>query len=105
MSRGRPHISSQRAGSGTSFGTVSSNASSLLAKRLGSDRAAALVIDPHNGKAQQWRQQGGGNNNGEFLSPDAYSLTSPKGTLPQTPIWQPKLTPTRRGDDLFLNVQ
>ncbi|KAI0514511.1 hypothetical protein F5B22DRAFT_637066 [Xylaria bambusicola] len=105
MNRGRPHITSQRAESGTSFGTVSSNASSLLAKRLGTDRAAALVIDPYSRKAQQWRQQGGGINNGDFLSPDAYSLASPKGTLPQTPIWQPKLTPTRRGDDLFLNVQ
>lgn len=98
MNRGRPHIASQRMGSGTSFGTVSSNASSLLAKRLGSDRAAALALDPNAERAQQWRRQGGG-----LLSPD--DLMSPRGTLPQTPIWQPKLTPTRRGDDLYLNVQ
>ena len=26
-------------------------------------------------------------------------------TLPATPGWQPKLTPTRRGGDLYLNVQ
>ncbi|KAI1271697.1 hypothetical protein F5Y07DRAFT_382156 [Xylaria sp. FL0933] len=104
MDRGRPHIASQRVASGTSFATVSSNASSLLAKRLGNDRAAAFVLDPNAKKAQQWRRQGGGGN-GDFLSPDAYSVASPKGTLPQTPIWQPKLTPTRRGDDLFLNVQ
>ncbi|KAI0912291.1 hypothetical protein F4823DRAFT_623044 [Ustulina deusta] len=104
IDRGRPQIASERAASGTSFGTVSSAASSLLAKRLGSDRAAALVLDPSGKKAQQWRRQGGGDN-GEFLSPDAFSLASPKGTLPQTPIWQPKLTPTRRGDDLYLNVQ
>ncbi|KAI0811986.1 hypothetical protein GGR55DRAFT_688060 [Xylaria sp. FL0064] len=104
MDRGRPHIASQRVASGTSFATVSSNTSSLLAKRLGSDRAAAFVLDPNAKKAQQWRRQGGGGN-GNFLSPDAYSVASPKGTLPQTPIWQPKLTPTRRGDDLFLNVQ
>ncbi|KAI1425736.1 hypothetical protein F5Y12DRAFT_784509 [Xylaria sp. FL1777] len=99
MDRGRP-----RGASGTSFGTVSSTASSLLAKRLGSDRAAALVLDPNGKKAQQWTRQGGGNN-GDFLSPDVFSVSSPQGTLPQTPIWQPKLTPTRRGDDLFLNVQ
>ncbi|KAI1303344.1 hypothetical protein F5Y03DRAFT_385171 [Xylaria venustula] len=104
MDRGRPHIASQRAASGTSFGTVSSTASSLLTKRLGSDRAAALVLDPNAKKAQPWRRKGGGGN-GDFLSPDAFSLASPRGTLPQTPIWQPKLTPTRRGDDLFLNVQ
>ncbi|KAJ3567453.1 hypothetical protein NPX13_g6760 [Xylaria arbuscula] len=106
MDRGRPHIASQRAESGASFGTISSNGSSLLAKRLGNDKAGALVIDPYGKRPQQWRQQGDGtNNNGAFLSPDAYSLASPRGTLPQTPIWQPKLTPTRRGDDLFLNVQ
>ncbi|KAF2973541.1 hypothetical protein GQX73_g179 [Xylaria multiplex] len=101
MDRGRPHIAYQRVGSGTSFGTVSSTASSLLAKRLGNDKAAALVLDPNGKKAQQWRRQG----DGGLLSPDVPELTSPKGTLPQTPIWQPKLTPTRRGDDLFLNVQ
>ncbi|KAI0974044.1 hypothetical protein F4678DRAFT_424410 [Xylaria arbuscula] len=104
MDRGRPHIASQRAASGASFGTVSSTASSLLAKRLGNDRAATLVLDPNAKKVQPWRRQAGGGN-GEFLSPDAFSLASPRGTLPQTPIWQPKLTPTRRGDDLFLNVQ
>ncbi|KAA8565073.1 hypothetical protein EYC84_010831 [Monilinia fructicola] len=27
------------------------------------------------------------------------------GGLPKTPGWVPKLTPTRRGNDLFLNVQ
>jgi hypothetical protein len=88
--------------SSISFRTVSSATSSLLAKRLGSDKAAALVLDPNGKKAQQWRRQGGG---GGLLSPDAADLASPKGTLPQTPTWQPKLTPTRRGDDLYLNVQ
>ncbi|KAI1751715.1 hypothetical protein F4782DRAFT_175901 [Xylaria castorea] len=102
MDRGRPHIASQRVGSGTSFQTVSSTTSSLLAKRLGSDRAAALALDPNGKKAQKWRRQG---NDGGLLSPDAILLGSPRGTLPQTPIWQPKLTPTRRGGDLYLNVQ
>lgn len=93
--QGRFHIASQHnTNSTTSSRTISSSTSSLLAKRLGSDRAAALVLDK---KASQWRLQGGG-----LLSPD---FASPRGTLPQTPTWQPKLTPTRRGDDLYLNVQ
>ncbi|TGJ88646.1 hypothetical protein E0Z10_g88 [Xylaria hypoxylon] len=104
IDRGRPHIASQRVVSGTSFGTVSSTASSLLAKRLGSNRASALVLDPNGKKSQQWRRQAGGGDNG-LLSPYSLELSSPKGTLPQTPIWQPKLTPTRWGDDLYLNVQ
>ncbi|KAI0100129.1 hypothetical protein GGR51DRAFT_371967 [Nemania sp. FL0031] len=97
IDRGRPSIASQRVASGTSFATVSSTASSLLAKRLGIDRAAAFALDPNAERAQQWKRRGDG-----LLSPD---LASPRGTLPQTPIWQPKLTPTRRGGDLYLNVQ
>lgn len=98
MARGRPHVAFQRVVSGTSFRTVSSTASSLLAKRIGTDRAATFALDPKRENGYQWKQGGGGN----LLSPD---LVSPRGTLPQTPIWKPKLTPTRRGDDLFLNVQ
>ncbi|RWA14770.1 hypothetical protein EKO27_g370 [Xylaria grammica] len=103
MDRGRPHIAFQRVASGESSRTISSTGSSLLAKRLGSDRAAAFMLDPNGRKAQYWRRQGEGDSG--LLSPNALELASPMGTLPQTPIWQPKLTPTRRGDDLFLNVQ
>lgn len=99
MARGRPHVAFQRVASGTSFKTVSSTTSSLLAKRIGTDRAATFALDPKGENAYQWKQQGG---SGNLLSPD---MASPRGTLPQTPIWKPKLTPTRRGDDLFLNVQ
>ncbi|KAI1501955.1 hypothetical protein F5X99DRAFT_185089 [Biscogniauxia marginata] len=84
--------------------TISSATSSLLAKRVGPDRAAALALDANGGrKPEQWKRQ----DHGSLLSPDAAALASPrgKGTLPMTPTWQPKLTPTRRGDDLFLNVQ
>ncbi|KAI1344673.1 hypothetical protein F5Y15DRAFT_617 [Xylariaceae sp. FL0016] len=100
---GRPRISTQSPMSGT---TTSSNTSSLLAKRLGSDRAAALALDPNGSKKRpgQWMRQG----DGGLLSPDAAGLRSPlgtAGTLPMTPTWQPKLTPTRRGEDLFLSVQ
>ncbi|KAI8957394.1 hypothetical protein F5Y11DRAFT_90445 [Daldinia sp. FL1419] len=62
----------------------SASASSLLAKRLGTGKAVELSLDPKNSK----------------LSPP-----SPRGSLPATPTWQPKLTPTRHGDDLYLSVQ
>lgn len=94
--------------------TVSSTASSLLAKRLGSDRAAALAFDPNGGNRkrqpqQPWKRHDAAGGQGPpafFLSPEE-ALASPLGTgmLPMTPGWQPKLTPTRRGDDLYLNVQ
>jgi hypothetical protein len=79
---------------------ATSTASSLLAKRLGNDRAAAIAPlqnDPNApaSQAQKWRRQ----DDGAFLSPVRPDY------LPSTPTWQPKLTPTRRGDDLFLNVQ
>ncbi|KAJ1326524.1 cell wall integrity and stress response component [Microdochium nivale] len=86
--------------------TTSSTASSLLAKRVGSDRAAALALDPNAaGRRQPWRRQDGAP--GGFLSPDDAGLATPLGTgmLPMTPGWRPRLTPTRRGDDLYLNVQ
>ncbi|KAI1481172.1 hypothetical protein F4774DRAFT_59823 [Daldinia eschscholtzii] len=59
-------------------------ASSLLAKRLGTGKAVELALGPKNNK----------------LSPP-----SPRGSLPATPTWQPKLTPTRHGEDLYLSVQ
>jgi len=99
----RMHIASQyNTMSFRSSRTDSSDASSLVAKRLGNDKAAALVLDPSRKKAQQWRRQDG---DSVLFSPGATSLASPMGTLPMTPTWLPKLTPTRRGDDLYLNVQ
>ncbi|KAH7325943.1 hypothetical protein B0I35DRAFT_122520 [Stachybotrys elegans] len=76
-----------------------STSSSLLAKRIGSDRAANMAI-PTNSSDPRWRRD-------NLLSPDAAAMASAKrtGDLPATPIWVPRLTPTRRGDDLFLNVQ
>ncbi|KAH7025971.1 uncharacterized protein B0I36DRAFT_151874 [Microdochium trichocladiopsis] len=92
--------------------TVSSTASSLLAKRVGNDKAAALALDPNAGSRkrtqQPWRRQDtdGSGQRAYFLSPEE-ALASPLGTgmLPMTPGWRPRLTPTRRGDDLYLNVQ
>ncbi|KAF4975361.1 hypothetical protein FZEAL_7845 [Fusarium zealandicum] len=64
--------------------------SSLLAKRLGSDRAADMSIGTEPARASKWNR-------------DSRQLT-PQG-LPDSPHWKPTLTPSRRGDDLFLNVQ
>ncbi|KAJ3463141.1 hypothetical protein MRS44_007927 [Fusarium solani] len=64
--------------------------STLLAKRLGSDRAANMSIGTDSSKASKWRRE----------DPN---LTPPG--FPLSPHWKPTLTPTRRGDDLYLNVQ
>ncbi|KAI1773383.1 hypothetical protein F4818DRAFT_107768 [Hypoxylon cercidicola] len=100
----RPHAHVARAISPLSMRTMSSaasGASSLLAKRIGTDKAAALALGPNSKKKERWRRNGDQNN---MLSPED-GLLSPRGTLPNTPTWLPKLTPTRHGDDLVLNVQ
>ncbi|RYO96209.1 hypothetical protein DL763_003336 [Monosporascus cannonballus] len=115
--RRSPHIASQivAASPVSTTTTTTSAANSLLAKRVGNDKAAALALDSHPaGSGKHWRRQRGAGGPG-LLSPEtaAAGLDSPRGppagpgsgTLPTTPTWQPKLTPTRRGDDLFLNVQ
>lgn len=82
---------------------------SLIAKRLGTDRAAHMAIstsatDDTNPPSHQsnWRRESGGP---LYLSPE---LVTPRqqapGDLPATPTWIPRLTPSRRGDDLYLNV-
>ncbi|KAK8089892.1 hypothetical protein PG997_004853 [Apiospora hydei] len=92
-------------------GTTSSTTSSLLAKRLGNEKAAALSLDngPNRKPGGPWRRQGeGGPNDPGLLSPEmagGAGMSTPRTRLPATPTWQPRLTPTRRGDDLFLNVQ
>ncbi|KAI1435184.1 hypothetical protein GGR50DRAFT_338851 [Xylaria sp. CBS 124048] len=99
-----PHIASQHARSGTNPGAGSAGASSLLEKRVGSNKAAALALGSNRPKARHWRRQD--DDPGLIVTPGATTLESPtRGTLPRTPGWQPRLTPTRRGDDLFLNVQ
>lgn len=77
---------------------------SLLAKRLGTERAANMAmprIQPSSTHGQ-WRQTPpqGGEARAAWVPP-AYPVTP---DLPSTPTWLPRLTPTRRGDDLFLNV-
>ncbi|KAI1091014.1 hypothetical protein F5B19DRAFT_484165 [Rostrohypoxylon terebratum] len=96
-----PHVA--RAVSPLSFKTkdsTTSGTSALLAKRVGNGKAAALALAPGNKKKDRWKMQN------DQLTPDtAAGLSSPKGSLPHTPTWQPKLTPTRHGDDLYINVQ
>ncbi|KAB5577592.1 hypothetical protein GE09DRAFT_1260286 [Coniochaeta sp. 2T2.1] len=88
--------------SATTSGSVDSTGSSfLLTKRLGADRAAALtlgdaVVGKQSARRVKWQREQGGS---DFVGHDTAAA------LPSTPGWLPKLTPTRRGDDLFLNVQ
>ncbi|EXM32749.1 hypothetical protein V3481_008294 [Fusarium oxysporum f. sp. vasinfectum] len=63
---------------------------SLLAKRVGLDRAAGMTIGTDKTGTSKWNR-------------DIQNKTPPN--LPLSPHWQPTLTPTRRGDDLVLNVQ
>ncbi|KAH6968485.1 hypothetical protein DER45DRAFT_532139 [Fusarium avenaceum] len=63
---------------------------SLLAKRVGSGRAADMTIGTDQSKAPKWNR-------------DDQNKTPPN--FPLSPHWKPTLTPTRRGDDLYLNVQ
>lgn len=89
----------------TTMATTSTTSSSLLAKRLGPDRAADLAFPTVRPPSTQhrWRQQNpAAERDRTLLSPDP--ATPPSG-VPITPTWVPRLTPTRRGDELFLNVQ
>ncbi|EYB25862.1 hypothetical protein FG05_13702 [Fusarium graminearum] len=63
---------------------------SLLSKRVGSDRAADMTIGTDPASKSKWNR-------------DVQNSTPP--SYPMSPHWQPTLTPTRRGDDLVLNVQ
>jgi len=136
--------------------STNSTTSSLLAKRLGADKAAALHLaqkpdvrdtaktgwrvlkqdDIQAAKDPGWRPQllqqvtKGANHGQRFdKTPKAWNgdraresrategeMPSSKsvrfdvdagreGKMPPTPGWVPKLTPTRRGDELFLSVQ
>jgi len=92
-----------------------STSSSLLAKRVGAERAAALHFggETRTQQAGKWTRQPTPGS-GFLLSPEAELSTPPRrpggpwfspDDLPRSPAWNPKLTPTRRGDDLYLNVQ
>ncbi|PBP25486.1 hypothetical protein BUE80_DR003548 [Diplocarpon rosae] len=133
----RPHINPLSAHPSITFSRSSSlvsqnstsTSSSLLHKRLGSQRASALtptltLKNEEDRKKQmaRWRmlnkrereeakREGGrlmqGREGGEegwsAWGGDTYEFE--RVELPITPGWVPKLTPTRRGDELFLSVQ
>lgn len=98
----------------SSMVSQNSNASSLLAKRRGEQKAQALKLmneedkkrqqakwrvlkerDIERAKSPTWRPQ---------LAIGEGMQVVERTDLPSTPGWIPKLTPTRRGDELFLSV-
>lgn len=99
----------------------SSNTSnvSLLAKRRGEQKAAALTLndsakggkwrvlkegDIEAAKSPTWRPMLGNGNAQAAERTRILERTEPV-ELPGTPGWVPRLTPTRRGDELFISVQ
>ena len=98
----------------SSMVSLNSNASSLLAKRRGEQKAHALMLmneedkkrqqakwrvlkksDKDRAKSPTWRPQLAGGGTTQVVE---------RTDLPATPGWIPKLTPTRKGDELFLSV-
>jgi hypothetical protein len=104
----------------------SSNASniSLLAKRRGEQKAAALTLngdatgsgkggkwrvlkegDIEAAKSPTWRPMLSSSNNARGEERTRVLERMEPVELPGTPGWVPRLTPTRRGDELFISVQ
>jgi hypothetical protein len=122
-----PSITFTRSSSSMSQHSVASKistSSSLLAKRLGEQKANALTLKSEeerkrNGKWRvlgreeieeakkvDWRPMlgsGRGEDKEEYEARTGQQFE--RTELPNTPGWVPKLTPTRRGDELFLSVQ
>jgi hypothetical protein len=78
--------------------TGTSSQSSLLAKRRGVDKAATLALSSGNG-------DGKADNSMMRRGKAGWTKEEPSGPVPITPGWVPELTPTRQGDDLYLNVR
>jgi hypothetical protein len=78
--------------------------SSLLAKRRGADKVpAALTLANNSGN--QKRGGGAGAGAGAGKGKSGWTREVELGPVPITPGWVPELTPTRRGEDLYLNVR
>jgi hypothetical protein len=101
-----------------------STSSSLLAKRRGEQKANALALKHEEEKKRngKWRVLGReeieeakkvgwrpilgserGEDKGDYEARTGQQFE--RTELPNTPGWVPKLTPTRRGEELFLSVQ
>lgn len=113
-----PSLTHTRSSSQASFQSQTSTSSSLLAKRRGEQKAQALNLTTGDGQRRgengKWRVLGQDeikNAKSEGWRPMTGSNEREResglgsGDLPRTPGWVPKLTPTRRGDELFLSVQ
>lgn len=106
-------IEQPRSASAASGGSTSTTGSSLLAKRRGSKKAAELALKREEDvrKQQKWRVlrdediEAAKNPDWRPQLAGGSKLPQGSGQLPSTPGWVPRLTPTRRGDDLFLSVQ
>ncbi|KAJ4159868.1 uncharacterized protein LMH87_007806 [Akanthomyces muscarius] len=115
------HDNSSQEALATASASSPSASSLLLAKRLGTQRAANMALQPppksqsNLGIRSRWQQspqqqqtqtpQGGGGG-GDGRTQGGYRAAEYPATqdLPSTPTWLPRLTPTRRGEDLVLNV-
>ncbi|KAL2115824.1 hypothetical protein VTJ04DRAFT_10079 [Mycothermus thermophilus] len=103
----------------TPTSTTSSQGSQLLAKRRGPDKAAALTLKsealPGAGKSgnssssKKWKKEvveGGAGQQGQAPGKRGNQDYEARfGPMPITPGWVPELTPTRRGEDLYLDVR
>lgn len=119
-----PSITFTRSSSTVSLNSTTSHSSSLLAKRRGEQKANALHLkneeerkrggkwrvlgreEIEQAKKEGWRPMLGsarGEENDEYEARTGQQFE--RTELPNTPGWVPKLTPTRRGDELFLSVQ
>jgi hypothetical protein len=78
----------------------------VAAKRLGNEKAAALTLQSYEPARAKWNRAV--ERQSQLLSPagplQRFQMTE-ASELPETPTWKPMLTPQRRGDDLYLNVQ
>lgn len=118
-----PSVTFTRSSSQLSHASTSTT-SSLLAKRRGEQKANMLMLKNEEDKKRQmakwrvlnreereeakkegWRPKAGRDGEEQNGPLSGRMLREFEQTeLPVTPGWVPKLTPTRRGDDLFLSV-
>ncbi|KAL1842645.1 hypothetical protein VTJ49DRAFT_4556 [Mycothermus thermophilus] len=102
----------------TTATSTTSSQGSLLAKRRGADKAAALALSnsatagKSSGRSKKWKKevveepdvvQEPPRRQGQQQGRDEFAARY--GQVPITPGWVPELTPTRRGGDLYLNVR